>query len=579
MISVIIPNYGDDTYLMRCINSVKRQTYKKVEIILILRENERITDDVSKGIKIVKTDKEEKYAGINLALRKAKGEFVLFCNKESVLAPKTLEQLFEHAKTKGEEEVFTYGNCYIPDIKGYKQFKDVGLSYEGKLFRTDIIRNKKISFDENAVMAEYLFNASYLKGYREIVEDNDICIYNMGTEFLDIGLYENITEVEWKAIFSALRKVKQDIQKYYVQVWKKYIEKNKIFSSEAMFCAAEQIPSAYEINYLLSKPLLIQWKTKLVDHGDEESTELLRKYLMMWEQDKGFFEILLEISGLDEKQYLILKNGNAELAMLSLREARRTEDNNNFSTVLQEEIRQLRNNIQIIGRELDIDLNSLKDTNRRILEGFQPGLVKIGHVWYYYNKGEIDRSFRGLAQNPYGWWYVVNGKIDDTYSGLADNIYGKWYVNNGKIDTKVNGYRILGGKGLWLNHGKVDTSKSGLYKIEEKWYYFNHGIEDKEFKGLIKNDYGWWYVENGTINYDFKGRAENQYGWWDIENGTIKKASLEEENLNDEGEKNLKVESEYTEEMMMKACQQGKIGLRGIVKLIRMYVSYKINKG
>ena len=59
--------------------------------------------------------------------------------------------------------------------------------------------------------------------------------------------------------------------------------------------------------------------------------------------------------------------------------------------------------------------------------------------WYYYNDGNIDMSYTGLASNEYGWFYIRNGVIDWSYTGLASNEYGWFYVNGGALDWSYTG--------------------------------------------------------------------------------------------------------------------------------------------
>tara|TARA_Y100000389_G_scaffold196166_1_gene228666 strand:- start:521 stop:760 length:240 start_codon:yes stop_codon:yes gene_type:complete len=60
--SVIIVNYNNKNYIQRCINSIKKQSYKIIEIIFV---DDHSTDNSfsmirkSKSIKIIKTTKKK----------------------------------------------------------------------------------------------------------------------------------------------------------------------------------------------------------------------------------------------------------------------------------------------------------------------------------------------------------------------------------------------------------------------------------------------------------------------------------------------------------------------------------------
>ncbi len=149
------------------------------------------------------------------------------------------------------------------------------------------------------------------------------------------------------------------------------------------------------------------------------------------------------------------------------------------------------------------------------------GLQKTEGVWYYYQDGEIDTEFVGMAKNQYGWWYVENGTIDFTYTGASDNPYGKWYMKNGKLDTTYTGFASDGEDTLYMKNGKLDAKSSGLIKGASDWKYVKNGKVDTTFVGMAKNQYGWWYVENGTIDFTYTGASDNPYGIWYMKNGKL----------------------------------------------------------
>ena len=70
----------------------------------------------------------------------------------------------------------------------------------------------------------------------------------------------------------------------------------------------------------------------------------------------------------------------------------------------------------------------------------QDGVLQANNGnWYYYNGGEINRDYTGLAQNEYGWWYINDGQVDFSYTGVRNNEFGWWYVNQGGVDLSYTG--------------------------------------------------------------------------------------------------------------------------------------------
>jgi glycosyltransferase involved in cell wall biosynthesis len=101
-ITVIIPNYNNAKYLADCLNSVRRQTYANLEIILI--DDQSADDSYKIARKIAAADprvrvfRMPKNGGVgaarNLGLDKATGEFVVFLDSDDLMPPTAVEGLF-----------------------------------------------------------------------------------------------------------------------------------------------------------------------------------------------------------------------------------------------------------------------------------------------------------------------------------------------------------------------------------------------------------------------------------------------------------------------------------------------------
>ena len=103
-VSLVIPVYNVESYLERCLESVKNQTYKNIEIILV---NDGSTDGsgeickkfVSKEIraKVI----HQKNAGLsearNTGLKYISGDFVMFVDSDDWLELDAVEFLLEQA--------------------------------------------------------------------------------------------------------------------------------------------------------------------------------------------------------------------------------------------------------------------------------------------------------------------------------------------------------------------------------------------------------------------------------------------------------------------------------------------------
>ncbi len=127
MISIIIPLYNQAKKVDECLASILEQTYENYEVIVV---NDRSTDRLSKiikkykqefGIKIEFMHNKENHGAPytrNKGFRRSKGEFVFFCDADSVLDEEALELMIEALKENSEASY-----AYSSHKYGHKLFK------------------------------------------------------------------------------------------------------------------------------------------------------------------------------------------------------------------------------------------------------------------------------------------------------------------------------------------------------------------------------------------------------------------------------------------------------------------------
>lgn len=103
-ISVIIPIYNVEKYLMRCLNSVLTQTFKDFEVICVNDgspdNSDRILKDYSdKDSRVMVINQENQ--GLSMArnngLKRARGEFIYFLDSDDAIQPQTLDIVYNLA--------------------------------------------------------------------------------------------------------------------------------------------------------------------------------------------------------------------------------------------------------------------------------------------------------------------------------------------------------------------------------------------------------------------------------------------------------------------------------------------------
>ncbi|MEM3596865.1 MAG: glycosyltransferase [Candidatus Bathyarchaeia archaeon] len=106
LVSVIIPTFNSQNNIKQCITSIKRQTYKKTEILIVDRYSKDYTKKIAEelGAKVFLLDGERSEAR-NYAAKKAHGVFLLFIDSDMLLNPKVVEACVESCLHQGADAV------------------------------------------------------------------------------------------------------------------------------------------------------------------------------------------------------------------------------------------------------------------------------------------------------------------------------------------------------------------------------------------------------------------------------------------------------------------------------------------
>lgn len=179
LISIIIPIYNVENYLMKCLDSVICQTYENLEIILI---NDGSTDNSlliakkyekrDKKIKLINKKNGGVSSARNSGLDICTGKYVTFIDSDDYVEKDYIETLYNKMKEYDVDIVFSNATNVLGDGKfksDKKVIKDILLDKEntykelfceryiscscwGKLYKTDIING--IKFDTNLHLDE-----------------------------------------------------------------------------------------------------------------------------------------------------------------------------------------------------------------------------------------------------------------------------------------------------------------------------------------------------------------------------------------------------------------------------------------
>ena len=135
-VSVVIPVYNTAQYIGRCLDSVRKQTFKDLEILCIDDGSTDGTPDILRHhaeedgrIRIITLPENHgvPYAR-NLAIDEARGEYLYYMDSDDWLDLDYLEKMYHHAVASGQDIVinsnwlFDYGNSVKKSADIYPQF-------------------------------------------------------------------------------------------------------------------------------------------------------------------------------------------------------------------------------------------------------------------------------------------------------------------------------------------------------------------------------------------------------------------------------------------------------------------------
>ena len=181
IISIIIPTFNQGNYIKRCLDSIKSQTYKNYEIIIIDKystDNTKIIIDEYKFLPIRFFQIEN--SGIiansrNFGIKKANGEIIAFLDSDDYWVPSKLEKCYEKI-LDGNDLIF-----HNLEISGQKNKLNRKITLKGRklqkpYFKDLIINGNPISNSSVMVKKKFLFDVNLINEEKKMNAAED---YNL----------------------------------------------------------------------------------------------------------------------------------------------------------------------------------------------------------------------------------------------------------------------------------------------------------------------------------------------------------------------------------------------------------------
>ncbi len=155
-VSVIVPIYNVEKYLEECLNSIAKQTYRNIQVILV---NDGSTDDSANICKeyiaqynwaYVEQKNQGLSAARNAGISIANGEYICFIDSDDWIAEDMIERLLEAAE-EYQADIVECGRCdvYLDETKTIAEKETLVLdkhqALEGYLLQTKTIHSTVIA--------------------------------------------------------------------------------------------------------------------------------------------------------------------------------------------------------------------------------------------------------------------------------------------------------------------------------------------------------------------------------------------------------------------------------------------------
>lgn len=222
LVSIIVPSYNSGEFIERCLESIKNQTYKNIELIVVDNYSKDKTFDIAKKYTKKAYQKgPERGAQMNFGLKKATGEYIYRIDSDFVLEKEVVEQCVEKCEKEKLDGIAIHntsaeGLGFWSDVRKIERdtYKDDDLIV-GVRFLTKKAMDKIGTFDEGMAGPEdfefhnKFINAGFKFGRIKAIERH-------------LGEFKSIKDI-WKKFFYYGKSNYYYVKKYPSRATKQYI--------------------------------------------------------------------------------------------------------------------------------------------------------------------------------------------------------------------------------------------------------------------------------------------------------------------------------------------------------------------
>jgi len=225
LISVIIPTFNDGPYIFQCVKSIVGQTYKNIEIIVVVDGSTDDTEDILKRIRdprlkiIVNRKNLGRAASRNIAIEESRGELIGLQDADDYSSPQRFEKQLKFMLEKPEADVVSCQAYFIDNGNIKKGFRTSTnptiIKFKTKFGTTPVIHAaslfKKELFIKYGAYDSRLLRAQDYELFRRFI-NNGVKIYSL-KEYLyyyrirtERGGEQSLDHYHWYAYYVSKKK-------------------------------------------------------------------------------------------------------------------------------------------------------------------------------------------------------------------------------------------------------------------------------------------------------------------------------------------------------------------------------------
>lgn len=303
-ISVIIPNYNNEKYIKKCIESILEQTYKNFEILFIddgsvdssVEMAENILSNSNVEYKIIKQFNQNASIARNRGIEIASGDYAYFLDSDDYIVSKNIfKDLIEIMKDNdlliGKYNIINEEGKMIGIYDFNNDLNNFDLQYKycnispnpsNKLYDLKIIKNNGLFFSNVRIGQDLNFYLKYLLFCQKIITV-DFPIYNYRFFQSNMSNTINFRILDIKESIGEVKKFYQ--RNNSLEIYKKYL------TTVALKNYHVQLAKVYKFNDRKAKKMIYKFfnyciyendkdAIKNINYNNEYKKYLLKKYFL-----------------------------------------------------------------------------------------------------------------------------------------------------------------------------------------------------------------------------------------------------------------------------------------------------------